>query len=322
MKTLRWTLWALCWLQTAAWGADSTATPPPSEQAAPAVSPLAEAKRSFHTALQPPASDRAPVEPAPRKLFLTSQYPAAAGKLAAYLTPDPKDGKKHPAIVWITGGDCNSIGDVWSPAPRDNEQTASAYRKAGIVMMFPSLRGGNDNPGTKEGFLGETDDVLAAADFLAKQSYVDPARVYLGGHSTGGTLALLTADSSGRFRAVFAFGPAAEARDYGVRDNKWVPADLSQSQENKLRSPIYWLAGIQSPTWVIEGTEGNIDPLRDLAKASTNAQAHFIAIQGATHFATLAPTNELIAKKIVADTGAPGGLSLTEEEVNRLFTPR
>lgn len=55
-------------------------------------------------------------------------------------------------------------------------------------MMFPSLRGGNDNPGVKEGFLAEVDDVLAAADFLGKQNYVDPGRIYLGGHSTGGTL--------------------------------------------------------------------------------------------------------------------------------------
>ena len=36
---------------------------------------------------------------------------AAAGMLAAYLTPNPGDGQKHPAIVWITGGDCHSIGD-------------------------------------------------------------------------------------------------------------------------------------------------------------------------------------------------------------------
>ena len=31
--------------------------------------------------------------------------------------------------------------------------------------------------------------------FLAKQDYVDPKRIYLGGHSTGGTLALLTAET-------------------------------------------------------------------------------------------------------------------------------
>ncbi len=54
----------------------------------------------------------------------------------------------------------------------------------------------------------------------------------------------------------------------------------------------------------------------------TTAQVHFVTIKGATHFATLAPTNELIAKKIVQDTGAPGGLALTEEEVNRLFVPK
>src|SRR2546430_17631493 len=105
--------------------------------------------------------------------------------MAAYLSPDPRDGKKHPAIIWITGGDCNSIGDVWSPAPRANDQTASAFWKAGIIMMFPSLRGGNDNPGLKEGFFGEVEDILAAADFLAKQEDVDAKRNYLGGPRPG-----------------------------------------------------------------------------------------------------------------------------------------
>lgn len=297
-------------------GADPAAAPP-------ATFPLAEARRGFHSALRPqPPSGREPVEPAPPKLFLTTKYPAPGGKLAAYLTPDPRDGKKHPAIVWITGGDCNSLGDVWSPAPRDNEQSAAAYRQAGVVMLFASLRGGNDNPGTREGFLGEVDDVLAAADFLARQPYVDAGRIYLGGHSTGGTLALLVAASSSRFRAVFAFGAAAEARDYGV-PNRFVPADLSQPLENKLRSPIAWLGSVQTPTWVLEGSEGNLDALQDMAKASTNnAQVHFVTIQGATHFATLAPTNELIAKKVVQDTGAPGSPSLTEAEVARAFTAK
>ena len=31
--------------------------------------------------------------------------------MTAYLSPNPKDGKKHPAIVWTTGGDCNSIDE-------------------------------------------------------------------------------------------------------------------------------------------------------------------------------------------------------------------
>lgn len=55
------------------------------------------------------------------------------------------------------------------------------------MMMFPSQRGGNDNPGKREGFLGEADDILAATDHLEKLPHVDPDQIYLGGHSTGGT---------------------------------------------------------------------------------------------------------------------------------------
>src|SRR5262249_59431771 len=116
-----------------------------------------------------------------------------AGKLAAYLSPDPKDGKKLPAIVWITGGDCNTIDEgCWRQGLAKNDQSAAQYRQAGIIMMFPSLRGGNDNPGVREGFLGEIEDVVAAADFLAKQPHVDPKRIYLGGPHTCGPPVVVT----------------------------------------------------------------------------------------------------------------------------------
>ncbi len=279
---------------------------------------LPGARQNFRTKLQPQNAQKSPVKVAPRQLFLTAKYPAAVGQLAAYVTPDPGDGKKHPAIIWITGGDCNSIDDVWSPAPRENDQTAAAYRRAGVVMMFPSLRGGNDNPGVKEGFLGEVDDVVAAARYLQKQPYVDPARIYLGGHSTGGTLALLVSECSPLFRAVFAFGPVGNIASYGA-ESGFVPVDLNNRQEVKLRSPGYWLAGIQSPTWVLEGVGGNISSLRAMARTSTNAKVRFVEIRRADHFATLAPTNELIARQILQDTGASCNITLSTDEVNRQF---
>lgn len=62
-----------------------------------------------------------------------------------------------------------------------------------MAMLFPTLRGGNDNPGQREYFWGEVQDVAAAILQAAQLPYVDPARIYLGGHSTGATLALLTA---------------------------------------------------------------------------------------------------------------------------------
>ncbi len=280
---------------------------------------LTAARSGFQTTLLAQKVGAEPVEKAPPAVFRTLTYPAVSGELAAYLTPDPGDGKKHPAIVWITGGDCNSIGDMWSPSPRDNDQTAAAYRKAGIIMMFPSLRGGNDNPGVKEGFLGEVEDVLAATDFLQKQTYVDPKRIYLGGHSTGGTLTMLVAECSSRYRAVFSFGPVSDVTYYGPNSG-FLPIDIRDKNEVELRSPGYWLSSIKSPVWVLEGTEeSNIDSLRSMATSSTNPNVHFIEIKGATHFSTLAPTNELIAKMILHDTDEASGPSLSAEDVNNNF---
>jgi dipeptidyl aminopeptidase/acylaminoacyl peptidase len=115
-----------------------------------------------------------PIEKPDNSKFALIHYKSGANSLAAYVTPSPQDGAKHPAIIWIPGGHHNSIEDVWTPRERSNDQTASAFRKAGIVMMFASTRGGNDNPGSREGFFGEVDDILAAADHLANLPYVDP----------------------------------------------------------------------------------------------------------------------------------------------------
>jgi dipeptidyl aminopeptidase/acylaminoacyl peptidase len=280
---------------------------------------LTQARNGFKTVLTAPVRAKEPAETAPPNIFRTIKYPAPVGELTAYLSPDPGNGKKHPAIIWITGGDCNSIGDVWSPASPDNDQTAAAYRKAGIVMMFPSLRGGNDNPGTKEGFLGEVDDVLAAAKYLEKQPYVDAKRIYLGGHSTGGTLVLLVAQATNRFRAVFSFGPVEDVAGYGT-DSGFLPFDISNQKEVELRSPGYWMASVQSPVWIIEGVnDGNIDSLRAMKNSSPNAKTHFVEVQGADHFTVLAPANELIAQKILQDTGATSNLALSEAEVNARF---
>ena len=287
-------------------------------QGAPAPTPsqtLTEVRLNFKSKLVNRPSERNAAPAPPAHLFNTVKYDAPAGKLAAYVTTDPKDGKKHPAIVWITGGDSNSIDEgCWTVGECDDE-SACAYRQAGVVMMFPSLRGGNDNPGAKEGFLGEVDDILAAADYLSRQEFVDPKRIYLGGHSTGGTLVLLAAEMSDRFRAVFSFGPADDVTGYGPA---YLPFDTKASAEIVFRSPMYWLGSIRSPVYVLEGTavEGNIEALKSMASISTNPNVHFLPVRGATHLSLLGPTNRLIAAKIVADAGPTTALTLTEAEVN------
>lgn len=279
---------------------------------------LTEARKGFQTTLvRKEKTGTRPAAP-PANLFSLVKYDSPAGKMSAYLSVAPKDGKKHPAIVWITGGDCNSIDEgCWKAGRPDNDQSARAFRENGIVMMFPSLRGGNDNPGVKEGFLGEVGDVIAATEFLAKQEFVDPDRIYLGGHSTGGTLVMLVSACSPRYRAVFSFGPVEDVIGYG---REYCPFDMTNQQEQNLRSPGMWVNTLQSPTFVFEGTvQGNLGSLQTMQKGCTNAKVQFFPVRGANHFNTLDPTTRLIAQKILKDDGPTTTIAFTAAEVNKPF---
>ncbi len=243
--------------------------------------------------------------------FELIHYQSPAGNLAAYVTKDPGDGQKHPAIVWITGGDNNSIGDVWSPQSRGNDQSASAFRKAGIVMMFSSQRGGNDNPGRREGFLGEVDDVLAATDHLTGLPYVDPEQIYLGGHSTGGTLVMLVGECTDRYRAIFSLGPVAAAAQYG---GDYVYCDPSDKRELMLRSPLHWLHCVKSPMYVFEGASGgNWDAIELMEKRNTNPNIKFFKVPDHDHFTVIAPLAEKLAEQIVQ-----GEINVTRSMVQKL----
>ena len=277
--------------------ATMTRVPAPSAEPAPTLS---DARREFATRISLRATNPLPLPEPPAALFVRTDVTGASGSsLPAFLTPDPRDGRKHPAIIWLTGGDTNSLDDFWTPGPESHDESASAFRNAGVVMMFPTLRGGNTSPSSKEFFFGEIDDVLAAADQLARQSYVDPDQIYLGGHSTGGTLALLTAETSGRFKAVFAFGPVARVDRYPI---SIVPVDLGaqNSPERRMRSPIYWLHGITSPTYLIEGKglPGNRVDVEELCATSRNPQVHCILPDGYDHFSVLARVSRVLAARL------------------------
>lgn len=288
-----------------------------SEEKPDSTQTLVEARRGFKTKLTRQSKPQEAAPKPPPDVFSLVQYEAPVGNLAAYVTPDPKDGKKHAAIIWITGGDCNTIGELWNRRPVSNDQTASQYREAGLVMMFPSLRGGNDNPGVQEGFLGEVDDVIAAAAYLRKQPYVDPTRIYLGGHSTGGTLVLLVAECTDVFRAVFSFGPVDNVAKYG---GQFCPFELGDREERRLRCPGLWLHCIRTPVFVFEGkTSGNADCLRTMSANTKNPLVKFFEIPNTNHFGLLAETNRMIAKKILNDNETKCNLSFTTEVVNKPF---
>lgn len=75
----------------------------------------------------------APDKPPP-DVFKLVKYRSQVGELSAYVSPDPGDQKKHPIILWLVGGFSNSIGGhLWEDADSANDQTAAAYRKAGML---------------------------------------------------------------------------------------------------------------------------------------------------------------------------------------------
>jgi hypothetical protein len=134
------------------------------------------------------------------------------------------------------------------------------------------------------------------------------------GASPGGTLALLVAESTNVFRAVFSFGPVDNVAGYGPEN---LPYSYHSNEEHTLRSPIVWLKDIRVPTFVFEGTDGNASCLQQLQSENENPLVSFHLVPRADHFSILAPVNTLIASKIVADTGVQVSVEITPEELAR-----
>jgi hypothetical protein len=89
---------------------------------------LLDAQQGFTTTLAKKDVDGAPVPDPPRNVLQSVKYNSPIGDLAAYITPSPQDGKRHPAIIWIFGGFSNSIDETaWASATPDNDQSASTY---------------------------------------------------------------------------------------------------------------------------------------------------------------------------------------------------
>ena len=225
------------------------------------------------------------------------KYPSAVGDLKAYLTKSPADGKRHPAIIWISGGD-NALFDVWSPQPEDNDQSAAIFNEKGLVVLYPSFRGLDGNPGKVEGYYGELDDIVAATRWLKQQPNVDPEQVYLGGHSTGATMALLAAEYDDEWAGVVSVGPVTDPRIYGTDD--YLPIAKDDEKGAQLRAPVNWLASIKNPTFVIEGDgRGNLVDLEEMRDKNNNPQVRFIVGKGCDHFSVLRPASSIVADAIV-----------------------
>jgi dienelactone hydrolase/Fe-S cluster assembly iron-binding protein IscA len=282
---------------------------------------LLEARKDFVTQIVRDLSeDREAVPqntPSPWQLI---HYTSPIGQIAAYLTSDPKDGKKHPAMVWAHGGFGGIGPGALEKMPDDNDQSPHAFLEAGCVVMYPSWRGTNDNPGKPEYFYGEVDDIVAAIQYVASLSYVDRSRIYLGGHSVGGTLALLAAEESTDVRAAFCFGPMADLAPVAGPGGMKVPFDRNRPGEIEKRSAIHYAAALKTPTFCIEGSRSpNWRNFAQLEAAAAGAPLHTYVIHHGDHFNILHSMTAVLAAKVAADTGSACNIAIDQKELDDAF---
>ena len=118
---------------------------------------------------------------APPEGFREIRYRSGELELPGWLKIAPDAPSKAPAVVYFHGGFAFGPEDVEDALPLGERR----------VLLCPTLRGENGNPGTFEMFLAEQEDAIAAVRWLAAQPFVDPERIYTFGHSAGGAISAL-----------------------------------------------------------------------------------------------------------------------------------
>lgn len=175
-------------------------------------------------------------------------FPSGTLRLRAWIGMPARTSGPPPVVIFLHGGFAFGEEDFDMAAP---------YRAAGFAVVAPMLRGENGQPGTFSLFYDEVDDVLALARYLRRRPDVDGRRIYLAGHSTGGTIALLAAMTDRRFRAVASFSASPDQVlfvRHGIRPGD-IPFDVGDGRELEMRSPLAFAASLKAPARLFYGSE-------------------------------------------------------------------
>jgi dipeptidyl aminopeptidase/acylaminoacyl peptidase len=190
--------------------------------------------------------------PAPDQGDALSAPPGAEGltyrsngrDLVAWASPAGNPAGLRPAVLVLHGGNA-----IWHGHWTD---LAAPFVAAGYHALMPTMRGENGQPGDFSAFYDETDDVLSAAEALRARPGVDPARVFVSGHSVGGTLTLLAA-LAGTFRGAAALSPAPDTRLFFQRFAQDIRFDAFDPREVEMRSAVCFASGFRCPVLMSHG---------------------------------------------------------------------
>ena len=249
-------------------------------------------RAAFHTRLR-----RLGPPPGPQQIYDAPfsadavTYESDGLRLQAWASKPTTDGRRHPAVVYLHGNFNFELRHWFATLP---------YREAGMVAMAPMLRGENGNPSHFELFYGEVNDVLAAGRYLAARPDVDPHRVYLAGHSVGGTLVLLAAVVPGPYAAMAAISGSPDQQTFLADEGPSVRiVDVTDPTEMRLRSAMPFVAGLTCPPFVLDGSRESwaIPQTRAFVRAARGA--------GKACQFTIIPGDHLTAKMPAIEQSVP-----------------
>ena len=212
------------------------------EQTEDYVQARAGFKTTLTTAGPSPQAGTPPVAPPG---VWPATYLSGDRPLRAWVNPT-HEGPRKPAVLYLHGGFAFDSTD-WDQC--------KPFRDAGFITMVPALRGENGQPGNFTLFYDEVDDVAAAGEALAKTPGVDPNRVFVAGHSAGGTLAMLGAMTSNRFKACASFSGSPDHGQFVRGYAELAPFDIENRDEIRMRSPLAFPKSFKCPARLYWGQD-------------------------------------------------------------------
>jgi len=181
-----------------------------------------------------------------------------------------RSGQKYPVVMFVYGGaSAPQVTDAWQGDTLWNQLLLDA----GYVVVKVDNRSATgiskelENTILKRLGEAETPDLVAAARWLKKQSWVDPARVGVWGWSYGGFMTLNLMTRSQEFKAGISVAPVVDWRYY---DTKWTEGAMRTPQENpqgyESTSLIPLAKQLQGRLLIVYGTyDDNVHPYNEMA---------------------------------------------------------
>lgn len=176
------------------------------------------------------------------------------------LPPKFRSRKKHPLIVFVYGGpESQDVVDKWDR----NLAWMQYLAQEGYVVVCTDNRG-TDGRGAEFGKsthlqLGklETEDQIALAEYMAKQSWIDGKRIGIFGWSYGGYMSLLCLMKGGHiFKSGVAVAPVTNWKYYDtVYTERFMGKPKDNTEGYEENSPINFTDQLTGELLLIHGSE-------------------------------------------------------------------